>query len=161
MKVQTKSRAEGLLEYVGGILLGLMVVIVFANVVSRYYLNYSLAFTEELSRFMFTWVVLIGTVLALVHNEHLGIDILLHSLPVKARQVLCVINDLIILAGAAILLVGGYRLTKENFNWPAPATNIPYGAVQVIVPVTALLMIFIVGHRVFCDIGAFGKEKRG
>ncbi len=51
--IETVYRAmEKFLLYIVMILLALMVIIVFANVVSRYYLQFSLAWSEEIARFM-------------------------------------------------------------------------------------------------------------
>ena len=67
------------------VLLTCMVVIVFANVICRYYLNAALAWSEEVTRFMLIWMVFLGAVLAYVNDEHLGLDILVKSLPRRLR----------------------------------------------------------------------------
>ncbi len=71
--IETVYRAmEKFLLYIVMILLALMVIIVFANVVSRYYLQFSLAWSEEIARFMLVWLVFLGSFLAYIHDEHLG-----------------------------------------------------------------------------------------
>lgn len=72
-----------------------------------------------------------------------------------------VINDLVVFVSVYILFIGGYRMTRGNFNWPAPATNIPYGAVEIIVPVAAAFMLIIMGRRLVVDIMTLHKGKRG
>ncbi len=64
-----------------GLLPGLMVIIVFSNVVARYFLNSSLAWSEEISRFMLIWLAFLGSYLAFVRNEHLGLDLLVFLPP--------------------------------------------------------------------------------
>ena len=67
---------ETVIRFLVLVLLGLMVVIVFANVVTRYYLHFSLAWSEEVTRFMLVWLVFLGSFLAYINDEHLGLDIL-------------------------------------------------------------------------------------
>lgn len=63
-------------ELISALLLCFMVIIVFANIICRYFLNISIASTEELSRFAFIWVSFIGVTLCLKNNEHLSIDVI-------------------------------------------------------------------------------------
>ena len=79
------------------LLMSLMVVIVFANVIARYYLSASLAWSEEVARFMLIWLVFIGAVLAYVNEEHLGLDIVVRLFPHRIRYGLAVVADLLVL----------------------------------------------------------------
>ena len=46
-------------------ILGFMVILVFGNVVLRYGFNSGIMFSEEVSRFLFVWMVFLGSVLML------------------------------------------------------------------------------------------------
>jgi TRAP-type C4-dicarboxylate transport system permease small subunit len=61
--------------------LALMVILVFSNVVLRYGFNLGITFSEEVSRFLFIWVVFLGAVLTLRDNAHLGVHMLTKKLP--------------------------------------------------------------------------------
>ena len=123
------------------ILLSLMVIIVFANVVSRYYLHASLAWSEEVTRFMLVWLVFIGAFLAYIHDEHLGLDILVAQFPPTLRKIVAVCTNLLIIFALYAMVEGGYLLMRDNFDWLSPAAEIPQGYVYMIVPVTCGLMI--------------------
>ena len=45
--------------------LALMVIMVFSNVVLRYVFNSGITATEELSRFLFLWLIFIGAIVAM------------------------------------------------------------------------------------------------
>ena len=62
-------------------ILGLMVILVFGNVVLRYGFNYGIIFSEEVSRFLFVWMVFLGSVLMLRDNGHLGVHTVTKMLP--------------------------------------------------------------------------------
>lgn len=122
-------------------LLSAMVLIVFANVVCRYYLQASLAWSEEISRFMLVWLVFIGAFLAYIHDEHLGLDILVTQFPPALRRVVAIGTNMLILYALYAVMEGGYLLMRDNFDWLSPAAEIPQGYIYFIVPFTCGLMM--------------------
>ncbi len=123
------------------LLMSLMVVIVFANVVARYYLSASLAWSEEVARFMLIWLVFLGAVLAYVHDEHLGLDIVVRLFPRRVQQGLAVAGDLLIIVAVYLLTHGGAVLMRDSWEWGSPATDTPYGYVYTVVPFCGVLLI--------------------
>ena len=73
-------------EYLLAILLALMVLLVFAQVVSRYALHRSLSYTEELVRYFFVWSTFLGAGAALKRGRHLKLDVVVHRLPDRWRK---------------------------------------------------------------------------
>ena len=132
---------QKIMKYVVAILLTSMVVLVFANVVSRYFLNFAIAWTEEVSRFMFIWVVFISAVLAYVNDEHLKLDILEKKLPKKVGQVAAVICDLLVMYAIYLITAGGLNLATQSWNWLSPAISFSYGIVYLVVPICGGLML--------------------
>lgn len=126
-----------------GLLLGLMVIIVFSNVIARYFLNFSLAWSEEISRFMLIWLAFLGSYLAFVKNEHLGLDLIVF-LPPKTQAIIRTIAALLVIVALAILLYGGWSVTSFTIQsgWTSPALSIPYGIVYAVVPFCAALLFF-------------------
>jgi len=59
------------------LLFAVMSVITFANVITRYLLQYSLAFTEELVVSFFVWLTLLGAAIAFRERAHLGFTFLI------------------------------------------------------------------------------------
>ena len=88
---------ERIIRYLVLVLLSLMVIIVFANVVSRYYLHFSLAWSEEVARFMLVWLVFLGSFLAYVNDEHLGLDILVKKFPPLLRKIVAIGVNLLVI----------------------------------------------------------------
>ncbi|MDR3561129.1 MAG: TRAP transporter small permease [Negativicutes bacterium] len=129
-------------EVICSLLLAGMVIIVFANVVARYYLSASLAWSEELARFMLIWLVFLGSILAYVHNEHLGLDLLVKKMPFKMGQAVAVIADILVLYAIWLLLQGGFMMMLDSWDWEAPATYIPFGYVYLVIPVGGAIMFF-------------------
>jgi TRAP-type C4-dicarboxylate transport system permease small subunit len=142
------------------VLLVLMVVIVFANVVSRYYLHASLAWSEEVARFMLVWLVFIGSFLAYIHDEHLGLDILVAKMPPTLRKIVAFGTNMMILFALYAVMEGGYLLMRDNFDWLSSAAEIPQGYVYFIVPFTCgLMMLQVVLKTYYLISGQKGRQE--
>jgi len=70
------------------ILFAIMAIVAFINVISRYLLKYSLAFTEELLISFFVWLTLLGAAIAFREGSHLGFNFITDRLPKKIRKFL-------------------------------------------------------------------------
>jgi TRAP-type C4-dicarboxylate transport system permease small subunit len=129
-------------SYVVAVMLVLMSATVFGNVICRYFLDASLAWYEEVSRFLLIWIVFLGAVIAYIRGDHLGIDVVLIYLPAKPRQAVIVAADLLVLASLVIMFQGGWLMTQDSLEsgWVAASVPIPYGYVYMVGPVSAALM---------------------
>jgi TRAP-type C4-dicarboxylate transport system permease small subunit len=67
------------------LLLAVMTLIAFVNVITRYLIRFSLAFTEELVVSLFVWLTLVGTSIAFREGSHLGFTFIVDRCP-KAVQ---------------------------------------------------------------------------
>jgi TRAP-type C4-dicarboxylate transport system permease small subunit len=146
---RTSSRVARTINLVIAAFLAMMAIFVFANVIMRYFFHSGLTWAEEVSRFLFIWLIFLGSIVAFKDNEHLGIDALVRKLPLKGRRVLYVINSLIIMATLALTLHGAWLLTVLNMDQSSPAINLPYAYVYSSGIVAALGMGFIAARNLY------------
>lgn len=89
----------------------------FANVVVRYFTDYSFAFTEEYSIFLMVVMTLFGASVAVAADRHIRITFLVERLPTGARRV----TEALVWAASAImfaLLVWyGGELTYDQWRF--------------------------------------------
>lgn len=125
--------------------LALMAIFVFVNVIMRYFFHSGLTWAEEVSRFLFIWLIFLGSIVAFKANEHLGIDALARRLSPRGRRMLFVVNSLIILATLALTLHGAWMLTVLNLDQSSPAINLPYAYVYAsgIVGIAGMALIVL------------------
>jgi TRAP-type C4-dicarboxylate transport system permease small subunit len=134
-------------KILGSLLVFLMAVMVIAvswQVFSRYILQSSSSFTEEIARFLLIWIGILGAAYVSGQQEHLSIDILPPKLNEKNRRRLRMgINLLIILFCLAVLVIGGCNLVYLNYilGQTSAALNIPLGAVYTVIPISGVLVI--------------------
>ena len=78
---------DGLEKWAVVLLLVGIVVLIFSGVLSRFIFHYSIAFTEELARFLFVWGALLGAASALKTGEHGGIPLLANRFGPRGRRI--------------------------------------------------------------------------
>ncbi len=121
-----------MLEGVVALCMSLMVVLVFGNVVLRYAFNSGITASEELSRYLFVWLVFLGAIVAIKEHAHLGVDTLVRHLPPWGKRVCLVVSNLLMLICCVILFLGSWNQTEINLDNLAPVTGLPvawmYGA---------------------------------
>ena len=101
--------------------------------------------TDELARFMFMWVGLLGAAQASAYKQHLAIDLLAIKLKGGAKRALnLVIECCIMLFATLVMIYGGCLLTAKTFAnaQVTPALQVPMGYVYLVVPLAGALLVF-------------------
>ncbi|MDN4524233.1 TRAP transporter small permease [Fictibacillus fluitans] len=143
--LQKISRAaNGLLNGAIAVSLASMALLVFGNVVLRYAFNSGITWSEEMSRFLFVWMVFFGAIAALKDKMHLGVDLVVNLLPKTLKRIVFVISNLCVLFILWLLLDGSWKMTVLNMDSIAPATGISLSWVYGIGLVTSLAMAAII-----------------
>lgn len=99
-------------------ILGIMVMLTFANVVARYGFNLNILWALELTVFLFTWLVLLGASYAAKKSMHLGVDIIIDSLSSGPRRVLALVSVLICIGFTLLMLKGAWDYWANFANLP-------------------------------------------
>lgn len=114
-----------------------MVVAIAFQVFMRFILNSSLAWSEELARFCFIWLVYIGISYGVKKQRHIKVDVVLILLKDKMKTVLSIAANIIFLAFALYVIIYGYGIAEQILSWDqrSPAMNFPMGFVYMATPV--------------------------
>jgi|EndMetStandDraft_2_1072991.scaffolds.fasta_scaffold46074_2 TRAP-type C4-dicarboxylate transport system permease small subunit len=107
--------------------LAIMVVLVFGNVVLRYAFNTGITVSEEVSRWLFVWLVFLGAIVALKEHAHLGTDMVVSRLPVAGRKICLVLGQLLMLYVTWLLFSGSLAQVRINWEVEAPVTGASVG----------------------------------
>ncbi len=122
-----------------GVMMGIMFVLVFINVVTRYVFGFSFATTEEISTFLMIWITYIGAGLALREGRLAAIDLFQDLLPEKIRRATRAMIGVIILIFFIILAYYGIKMVQFGWAQETWATQIPRGIPYLAVPLGAAL----------------------
>jgi TRAP-type C4-dicarboxylate transport system permease small subunit len=123
-----------------------MVVLVFGNVVLRYAFNSGIVFSEEASRFIFMWLTLIGALVVMKDNAHLGMTTVVSRLGETAQRVCRGISVLGALVCCLLLAHGAWKLVMLGMDDTAPVTGVPLGLVYSCLLVSSAGMALILLH---------------
>ena len=124
---QMKAIEKYLMHAMNGVIvvsLTLMVIMVFSNVVLRYVFNSGITVTEELSRFLFLWLIFVGAIVAMKEGTHLGVDTLVSRLPRTGKIACVLLSNALMLWVCYLFFVGSWRQTVVGLGTVKPATGI-------------------------------------
>jgi TRAP-type transport system small permease protein len=119
-----------------------LVVLSFSSVFSRYVLNNSLTWAEEITRYMFIWLVYLGAALCIRRRKHIVMDLFISELKGAPKKVLSIINNLVMLAFVLVLATQAFGMMPILSSQTSTALHIPMSFVYGAVPVGAVLMAF-------------------
>ena len=94
--------------WIVALLLLAMAVIAFVNILSRYFVNFSIGATEEITINLFVWMTVIGTGIAFERGAQLGMVTFFNMFPLRLRKTLVVFSAL--LATGLFFLVCVYMI---------------------------------------------------
>lgn len=125
-----------------GLFLGFMFVILFLEIISRYFLIFQIMWSEEIARYLFIWIVFLGSAYAFKENLHLYIDIFISKIPLPYRNYINILHYILILIFLILLLYYGIEYSK--IFWYDPIATVRFihlGWIYSIIPLSAVLMI--------------------
>ncbi|MDX1304377.1 TRAP transporter small permease [Photobacterium sp.] len=115
------------------------------QVISRYVIGKPSTVTDELARYLFMWVALIGAAYTTGLKRHLAIDLLTMKLSGKRKLINEIFIQLAIAAFAFVVLVyGGTNLALKTLTTGqvTPALGFEMGYIYFCLPISGALMIF-------------------
>lgn len=140
-----------------GALMVVLVAMVFAQVVLRYLTYQPLAWTEELSRFVFIWLSLAGAAEGARRGAHFAVEMLPHALPgAMGRGFRCLLR--VLEAGAyGVIAYAGVRILEVVHAQRSITLDMPMSYAYAAIPVGGILMCLFTLIRARQALTAEGK----
>ena len=146
-----KKTLDNILAHTLVLLMGLMVLNVLWQVLSRYVLGEPSAFTDELARFLMIWLGLLGAAYVSGRGGHVAIDVLVKRANAKMQKRLKRIASgfIIFFCIAAMVTGGGWLVfTTYELKQLSPALGLPLAYVYIVIPLSGLIVVY---YKI-CDI---------
>ncbi|BAK16551.1 TRAP-type C4-dicarboxylate transport system, small permease component [Solibacillus silvestris StLB046] len=134
---------EGINKVVHIALIALMVVLVvsvFCQITLRFF-NYSIAWTEELSRYSMIWMTFLGAAYALAKRAHIGMELFVDRTEGLLKQVLIVLTAAVCLVFFVLMVVKGYELSMRVMDQPSAVMQVPMGIVYSVIPISGIILV--------------------
>ncbi|MBF9052297.1 TRAP transporter small permease subunit [Roseobacter sp. HKCCD9010] len=115
-------------------------VVLIAQILSRHFFPYPLAWSEEAARFLFLWIVFLGAAYLVRLNGHIAITLLTSRLPTPLRNVTYLMMQSMVLVFAAVVCWYGVDVAWKVRKLPTIAMEISSSWEYAAVPVSAGLI---------------------
>ena len=144
---QDQLKEIGFLEQATAALLAAITLIVAFEVVSRYILNVSFAWSEEISRHFFIWASFLGAGVALKRGAHIGVDSLVTRLSQSMRQRLRSIVTVLVVTFGLLLLYYGILAMPTMIRQESITMGFSMGWVFIAAPLGGVILAWLQGRE--------------
>ena len=117
-----------------------MTVLIGWQVIARFIVGESLTFSEEVSRFVMVWLVLLGAAYAAKNGRLMKVDIVEHMLSGRAKSTVIMV--------AGVLSIVFFIVSAVSYQM-TPATEVSMSIPMAALPVGGILLVINTIHQMF------------
>jgi TRAP-type C4-dicarboxylate transport system permease small subunit len=143
-------------------LMGLLIVPVVLQIASRFIdAMPHFIWTEEVARFCFIWIVMIGAAVAVRDGAHFDLDLFGRSGSARALALgrLFVHGAMLVMAGVFVWF--GYPFARFGFAQQSELTGLNMLAIHIAWPLSGVLFILFLAEKIAADFALLRKDRRG
>ena len=137
------------LQHILTFMLVLLVIPVLIQIFSRFIpFIPRLIWTEEIARFAFVWIIMIGSSIAVRDKTHFFVDIL-PKMPRKSEGIFQLILMIFMLLLALVFILGGYMFTKFGSTQHSEIAGLPMIAIYIAWPLAGLSWVLFLLEQLY------------
>jgi TRAP-type transport system small permease protein len=138
----------------------ILVIPVTLQMVSRYTaLIPSYIWTEEMARFLFIWLIMIGAMVGVREASHFEVDVW-PTLGRRGEAAVRIVARLGVLALALIFVIGGYEFTKFAWHRTSELAELPLWLIHIAWPIAGATWIVFLGEQFLDEVAVlFGARQ--
>jgi TRAP-type C4-dicarboxylate transport system permease small subunit len=140
--VSSSDIINRLTEYFIAAMMAAMTVVISLQIYTRYVMNDSLTWTEEVARYLMVWICFLGSAMALKYGEHISVGFIQERFPPRVRRAVGLTIGLVVIAFFAVGTWEGLLMTLQVREQQAPATWISMAWAYSCIPIGCFLMLF-------------------
>jgi len=141
------------------LLMAVLIVPVSMQIASRYLgIIPRYIWTEELARFCFIWIIMIGAMIAMRENEHFTVDLLPTPVSNAGKAIAGIFADLMCFILALVFVIWGWPLLKFGLLQTSEMAELPMVYIYAAWPLTGLTWILFLAERTLRNIRLFRGE---
>ncbi len=125
------------------VLMATFVVIVLTAVFFRYVVNDSLTWGEQVARYLFIWMIMLGMPILYHEKANVSFDMLAAKLPAGSRRIIGVVLDVLVAAFGVYMSVQAFAYIDRTGGNILEGLGIPQWMVIVAQPVGGLLLVLV------------------
>ena len=139
----------------------ILIVPVTLQVISRYTaLIPSWIWTEELSRFLFIWMIMLGAMIGVREGTHFVVDVL-PELPPRPAALMQVVCNLFVLVFALVFVWWGIRFVRFGWDQTSELADLPMAFIFMAWPMAGVTWVLFLGESFIASFRVLaGKDAR-
>ena len=141
------------------VILSVMTVVGFLQVIFRYLLKIPLPWAEELIRYLFVWMTLVGGAIAVRSRAHIAMELLVSRLPAGLRLATTTVVSLVSLGFLGYLAVSGWQMTMMNLGQRTDALGIPMAYPYLAIPAGAVVSMLFLFEAITTDFREWSSKQ--
>lgn len=139
----------------------ILIVPVSLQVVSRYTaLIPSWIWTEELSRFLFIWMIMLGAMIAVREGTHFVVDVLPPLRP-RANALMSIVSDLFVLVFALVYIGWGMKFVRFGWDQNSELAELPMVFIFMAWPVAGVTWALFLGESFLANCRLLSAKNAG
>ncbi len=119
----------------------------------------SYLWTEEASRFLFIWMVMLGAMIGVREGSHFEVD-LWPDLGPRAEALLKIVSNLFVLAFALVFVWWGFEFTRFGWNQTSEIAELPMWMIFLAWPAAGLTWVVFLGESFVANFRLLARGAR-
>jgi len=111
----------------------------------------SYIWTEEMARFLFVWMIMIGAMLGIHEQRHFEVDIWPRLSP-RPLAALRLVSNFAVLAFALVFVWAGYVFTRFAWNRISELAELPLWLIHIAWPLTGIAWLLFLGEQMWDNL---------
>ena len=107
--------------------------------------------TEEMARFLFIWMIMIGAMVGIRDGAHFDVD-LWPELPPRANALLRVVADVFVLVMALVFIWYGIRFVQFGWDQTSELAELPMMWIFIAWPLAGFTWVVFLGERFLANL---------
>lgn len=142
------------------VLMGVLIIPVTMQIFARYFdFIPRYIWTEELARFCFIWIILVGAMISLRENEHFTVDLLPTPKTNRAKAASLIFVDLMIFILAVIFVVWGWPLVQFGLLQTSEMAELPMVFIYMAWPIAGITWILFLTEKFVDNIKLWRSDN--
>ncbi len=110
--------------------------------------------TEEMARFFFIWMVMLGAMVGVRDGSHFDVDVWPQLKP-RANALLSIVSNVCVLLFALVFIWYGIKFAQFGWNQTSELADLPMGWIFVAWPLAGFTWVLFLGPRLRADLRTF------
>jgi TRAP-type C4-dicarboxylate transport system permease small subunit len=118
----------------------------------------SYIWTEEMARFFFVWMIMIGSMVGIREGAHFDVDLWPELRP-RANALLRLVSNLFVLVFALVFVWYGIRFVQFGWDQNSELAELPMPFIFIAWPMAGLTWVLFLGERFLLDLRTLTSQE--